>query len=60
MGFPEWPRAFQADARWLADRAQGGFVREVLSHFIYLTDRLVGPVRLTGSAYVLRVTADGE
>jgi predicted dehydrogenase len=42
--FPRWPRDFQADAVWLAGREQGGFVREVLSHFVYLTDRLVGPI----------------
>jgi 1,5-anhydro-D-fructose reductase (1,5-anhydro-D-mannitol-forming) len=44
MTFPMWPREFQAGARWLAEREQGGFVREVVSHFIYLTDRLLGPV----------------
>lgn len=44
LQFPTWPRAFQADAKWLAQPAQGGFVREVLSHFIYLTDRLLGPL----------------
>ena len=44
LQFPRWPRAFQADADWLARSAQGGFVREVLSHFIYLTDRLLGPL----------------
>ena len=42
--FPQWPRDFQANAAWVAGRAQGGFVREVLSHFVYLTDRLVGPL----------------
>ncbi|WNV88185.1 Gfo/Idh/MocA family oxidoreductase [Umezawaea sp. Da 62-37] len=45
LQFPEWPRAFQADALWLDGREQGGFVREVFSHFAYLTDRLVGPLR---------------
>ncbi len=44
LQFPRWPRAFQADAVWLARSEQGGFVREVLSHFIYLTDRLLGPL----------------
>ncbi|WP_027345896.1 Gfo/Idh/MocA family protein [Hamadaea tsunoensis] len=43
--FPVWPRAFQAHATWLDGRAQGGFVREVLSHFAYVTDKLVGPIR---------------
>ncbi|MFB9908801.1 Gfo/Idh/MocA family protein [Allokutzneria oryzae] len=45
LHFPRWPRAFQADARWLDEREQGGFVREVLSHFVYLTDRVLGPLR---------------
>lgn len=44
LRFPRWPRAFQADALWLDGRAQGGFVREVFSHFAYLTDRLLGPL----------------
>jgi predicted dehydrogenase len=44
LAFPVWPRPFQADATWVAGRAQGGFVREVFSHFAYLTDRLVGPL----------------
>lgn len=42
LAFPVWPRAFQADATWLAGAAQGGFLREVFSHFAYLTDRLLG------------------
>jgi predicted dehydrogenase len=44
LTFPRWPRDFQAEAAWVAERAQGGFVREVLSHFVYLTDRLLGPL----------------
>ncbi len=44
LAFMHWPRDFQAHAGWLDGRAQGGFVREVLSHFVYLTDRLLGPV----------------
>lgn len=44
LSFPRWPREFQADAAWLAGREQGGFIREVLSHFLYLTDRLLGPL----------------
>lgn len=42
LAFPQWPRAFQADASWLWGRLEGGFVREVFSHFAYLTDRLIG------------------
>jgi predicted dehydrogenase len=48
LQFPRWPRAFQADAAWLDGREQGGFVREVFSHFAYLTDRLLGPLRAGG------------
>jgi predicted dehydrogenase len=44
LTFPKWPRDFQAKAGWLDGREQGGFVREVLSHFVYLTDRLLGPL----------------
>ncbi|MDX6282007.1 MAG: hypothetical protein QOH03_3078 [Kribbellaceae bacterium] len=44
LAFPVWPRGFQAEATWVGEREQGGFVREVFSHFAYLTDRLVGPL----------------
>lgn len=44
LTFPVWPRGFQAEATWVAGREQGGFIREVFSHFAYLTDRLVGPL----------------
>lgn len=40
--FPEWPREFQKDARWVAGREQGGFLREVGSHYVFLTDRVLG------------------
>jgi predicted dehydrogenase len=42
--FPEWPRQFQKDARWVAGREQGGFLREVGSHYVFLTDRVLGPL----------------
>ena len=38
----QWPRDFQAHATWLKSRQQGGFTREMLSHWIYLTQRLFG------------------
>lgn len=43
LHLPAWPRAFQKDADWLRYREQGGFTREVLSHWIYLSLRLFGP-----------------
>ena len=45
--FAAWPRAWQADAApWLDRPAQGGFTREVVSHFLFLTRRLCGPMVL--------------
>ena len=38
----KWPRDFQAHATWLAGREQGGFTREMISHWAYLTRRLLG------------------
>jgi predicted dehydrogenase len=45
--FSQWPRQWQADAAaWLSYRDQGGFTREVLSHWVYLTERLFGRAHL--------------
>ncbi|MGX9967008.1 Gfo/Idh/MocA family protein [Roseomonas sp. F4] len=45
--FATWPRGWQQDAAsWLAKRAEGGFTREVLSHFLFLTRRQLGPLVL--------------
>lgn len=53
VAFAAWPRPWQADAAaWLDRRLQGGFTREVISHFLFLAARLAGPVRL-GPASVL-------
>lgn len=47
VGFAAWPRPWQtAAAEWLSKRADGGFTREVVSHFVFLTARLLGPVDL--------------
>jgi predicted dehydrogenase len=47
LHFSSWPRAWQAGAaRWLSGPAEGGFLREVFSHFAYLTMRLVGPLTI--------------
>ena len=43
----QWPREFQKTATWLAGREQGGFTREMLSHWLYLTRRLLGEGRIT-------------
>ncbi|WP_332685386.1 Gfo/Idh/MocA family protein [Bosea sp. (in: a-proteobacteria)] len=45
VGFARWPRPWQADAAgWLDRREQGGFTREVVSHFLFLSRRLLGPL----------------
>lgn len=45
--FATWPRGWQQGAAgWLARRAEGGFTREVLSHFLFLTRRQLGPLVL--------------
>jgi predicted dehydrogenase len=43
LHLPSWPRDFQKDADWLRHRVEGGFTREVISHWIYLSLRLFGP-----------------
>ena len=43
LAFERWPRTWQAGAgRWLAERAEGGFSREVLSHFVFVLQRILG------------------
>ena len=45
VAFATWPRGWQADAAsWLDARAQGGFTREVVSHFLFLARRVLGPL----------------
>jgi len=45
--FATWPRGWQTGASsWLSQRAEGGFTREVVSHFLFLAQRLVGPLTL--------------
>ncbi len=47
VAFATWPRGWQqAAAGWLARRAEGGFTREVVSHFLFLTRRRLGPLVL--------------
>jgi predicted dehydrogenase len=49
--FATWPRSWQMDAAsWLDKRAQGGFTREVLSHFLFLSRRMFGPLDLRKAA----------
>lgn len=57
LHFSRWPRDWQQPARWLSERAEGGFVRETFSHYAYLTRRLFGDVELVSAA--TRYPADG-
>ncbi len=50
VAFDQWPRAWQSAAgRWLAERAEGGFTREVLSHFVFVLQRALGPAIVESS-----------
>ncbi len=43
LAFAAWPRPWQAGAgAWLSERIEGGFTREVLSHFIFALQRVLG------------------
>jgi predicted dehydrogenase len=47
IAFAAWPRSWQRDAvSWLDRREQGGFTREVVSHFLFLTRRQLGALSL--------------
>lgn len=49
LHFARWPRDWQAGATWLADRAEGGFTREVISHFVFLVLRARGQAEVSWS-----------
>lgn len=44
--YPAWPRGWQVDADWLRFRDEGGYTREVISHFVFLSERLLGRTKL--------------
>ena len=50
LAFAAWPRPWQmAAGAWLSERAEGGFSREVLSHFIFVLQRVLGPAAVWSS-----------
>lgn len=50
LAFAAWPRPWQAAAgAWLGERVEGGFTREVLSHFIFVLQRVLGPAAVRAS-----------
>lgn len=44
--YPAWPRAWQQSADWLRFRHEGGMTREVISHFLFFSERILGPLRI--------------
>jgi predicted dehydrogenase len=47
VAFAAWPRSWQRDAAgWLDAPVEGGFTREVVSHFLFLTRRMCGALNL--------------
>ncbi len=59
--FARWPRGWQHDAAsWLTGAREGGFVREVVSHFIFTTQRLVGPLAVLSSNIERRNAEESE
>jgi predicted dehydrogenase len=50
VNYPAWPRAWQVEADWLRFRAEGGYTREVISHFLFLAGRFLGPLQLLESS----------
>jgi len=44
LTYGAWPRAWQKQADWLRFRDEGGMTREVLSHFLFFSERILGPL----------------
>jgi predicted dehydrogenase len=61
LGFAVWPRPWQRDAAgWVEGAAQGGFTREVGSHFLFLARRLCGPLELRRAHLVWAKPGEAE
>jgi len=59
LHFAKWPRGWQENAAWLGQREQGGFVREVLSHYLFLTEKLFGGSELVSSSLAYPASPEG-
>ncbi len=44
--YANWPRDWQKTADWLRLREEGGMTREVISHFLFFSQRILGPLSL--------------
>lgn len=50
LSFAAWPRPWQSGAgAWLSERVEGGFSREVLSHFIFVLQHVLGPAEVVAA-----------
>ena len=47
--YPAWPREWQKEADWLRFRAEGGMTREVISHFLFFSERILGPLSVVSA-----------
>jgi predicted dehydrogenase len=59
LHFAKWPRGWQENAAWLGRREQGGFVREVLSHYVFLTEKLFGASELVSASVAYPALPEG-
>jgi len=46
LTYAQWPRLWQQEADWLRFAAEGGMTREVVSHFVFFAERVLGPLTL--------------
>ncbi len=46
INYSEWPRQWQKEAYWLRFKAEGGMTREVMSHFLFFSERVLGPLQI--------------
>lgn len=61
LRFAQWPRPWQKGAgAWLCGRAEGGFSREVLSHFIFVLQRVLGAAEVVHSEPVYPAHPDAS
>lgn len=60
LHFAEWPRAWQAKAQWLRLRDQGGWMREVVSHFLFVAQRVLGPLTIQAASITYPDGVDGS
>jgi predicted dehydrogenase len=44
--YSKWPREWQKEADWLRFKKEGGMTREVISHFIFFIERVLGPLKV--------------